>query len=156
MTLGSPGTPRNVDELPLLLWENPPVCPCLSIPGNVPGGMVLNTGICGDGEKGPTRPVGVIPHTRVGVQVRAAQPFSPGALGSERGVCMCVCASLAKHFKVPQTRCPRWGSHLAQMNFVSPAHPMRTLERSPWLALGNVPECSVCALARVNLVTTWI
>lgn len=66
-----------------------------------------------------------------------------------------MCASLAKHFKVSQTRCPHWGSHLAQVKFVSPACPMKMLERSSWLALGNVPECSICALVRVNLVTAW-
>lgn len=155
MTLGLPGTPKNVDELTLLLWENPPICPCLSIPGNVPGGMAPNTGICGDGEKGPTSPVGChLSHTQ-GWGYNPGPP-SPSLLEHQAqrgGVCLCV--SLAKHFRVPQTRCPRWGPHLAPVDLVSPTHAVTTLERSPWLAQGNVPERSVCALVRVDLDTAW-
>lgn len=58
------------------------------------------------GRKGPLALWGVVyPPHKVRVQARAPQPFSPGALGSEKGVYVCV--SLVKHFKVPQTRCPR-------------------------------------------------
>lgn len=81
-----------MDELPLLLWENPPVCPCLSIPGNVPGGMAPNTGICGDGEKGPTSPVGChLSHTQ-GWGYNPGPP-SPSLLEHRAqgwgGVCVC-------------------------------------------------------------------
>lgn len=143
-----------MDELPLLLWENPPVCPCLSIPGNVPGGMAPNTGICGDGEKGPTSPVGChLSHTQ-GWGYNPGTP-SPSLLEHRaQGWGVCVCP-LQSTLGVPQTRCPRWGPHQAPVDLVSPARAVKTLERSPWLALGNVPERSVCALVRVNLVTAW-
>lgn len=92
MTLGSTRTLKNVDELPLLLWENLPVCPCLSVHGNVPRGMALNTGICGDGEKGPTSPVEChLSHTQ-GWGYKLG-PLSPSLLEhwAQRGrVCLCV------------------------------------------------------------------
>lgn len=142
-----------MDELPLLLWENPPVCPCLSIPRNVPGGMALNTGSVGIGRKGPLALWGVICPTHKG----GGTSQGPSALLSWstglRDGSVCVCVSLAKHFKVPQTRCPRWGPHLAPVDFVSPARPIKT-ERSPQLALENVPERRGCALVCVYLVTT--
>lgn len=44
------------------------------------------------GRKDPLALWGVVyPPHKVRVQARAPQPFSPGALGSEKGVYVCVC-----------------------------------------------------------------
>lgn len=132
----------------------------LFVPVSVSVGMCLEEwpqtqGSVGMGRKGPLALWGVIYPTPKGGGTIQGPPALLSWSTGLRGGGVCLCVSLAKHFRVPQTRCPRWGPHLALVDLVSPTHAVTTLERSPWLAQGNVPERSVCALVRVDLDTAW-
>lgn len=106
-------------------------------------------------------------HPRVGVQPGAppaplgsVQAPSPSLL-EHRGTsgCVCVCVRVpAKHFRVPQTRHPRWGLHLGMVldqGFIRPACLVKTSRKEP--AAGTSERHGsqrVCALVCVILVTT--
>lgn len=77
------------------------------------------------------------------------QPVSPGAPG-HLGVRVCVCVCVpAKHFRVPQTRHPRWGLHLEwcwTRASLGPLASLRRPERSLQLAPVNVVDHNVSVL----------
>lgn len=168
MTLGSPGTPKNMDELLLLLWVKPrqrlwAELACSSPSQYLQGRGWRNVpnpgGLRGRGERGH-QPCGAssIPAPKGGGTIQASpssaglctgpQPFSPGAVG-HLGVPVCVCVSvcpLQSTLGSPRPgilagdRTRQWCRTKASL---APLASLRCPERSPRLAPVNVPDRSV-------------